>query len=147
MEYSRQILSEYDQRAEDFLHDSGTTMTIEFDSIVHGFPFEDEDSNRVDHKKYNVTLTRGEHVYRFPFYDSYHNFKNDIKPRPYDVLACLQKSDVGEMKDFVEEFGYEIKDRKSFERVENIWKACKDEYQNLYELFGEEWMEKLWEID
>lgn len=147
MEYSRQILSEYDQKADDFLRESGTEMTIEYDSIVHGFPFENNDADKLDHKKYNITLTRGQRVFKFPFYDSNYNYQNNIEPRPYGVLACLQKYDVGEMKDFIEDYGYEIKDRESFERAENAWKACKDEYQNLYELFGEEWMEKLLEID
>lgn len=137
-------MSEYQRQAVDFLRKAGATITFERDSVVYGFPFDDHD--RLPHWKWIVTLRRGNKKYVFPFFDSYQSYKDKKQPTRYDILACLQKDDVGEMADFVEEYGYVIKDRKSFLRVENIWRECKDQYQKLLDLFGEELLDELRKI-
>jgi len=59
------------------------------------------------------------------------------KPSSYDVLACLQKYEVGTFEDFCSNFGYEEDSRKS----ENIYKAVLKEYDNLCKLFSDEELE------
>lgn len=134
-----------EQQAVDFLKESGTKMRIVYVDTVQGFPFDDKD--KYPHHKYIVTLKRNKRQYSFPFYNSYAAYQAKTRPSKYDVLACLEKYDVGEMSDFVEEFGYKIVDRKSFLKVEGIWRECREQYQNLRVLFDDEWMEKLQEIN
>ena len=139
-------MTEYEQQAKNFLRESGAKMRVKYVEDVLGFPFDKND--KYPHRKYSVTLTRNGKSWTFPFYDSYANFLDRRKrPTHYDILACLTKYDVGDMGDFVQEFGYEIVDSDSFRRVEKIWKAVKDEYKNLLMLFGEDLMEKLAEIN
>ena len=137
-------MTDYEKQAVDFLKNSGATMKIEYVGTVDGFPFDDNDT--LPHRKYKVTIERDGETYKFPFYGSYRDWQKDEDPSEYDVLACLQKYDVGDMADFVDEFGYEIKDRKSFLRVEKIWKSCKAEYKALLRVFGYDLFEELREI-
>ena len=137
-------MSEYTRQAEAFLNCSGTDIDIKFDNVVDGFPFSDD---TMPHNKYTVTLTRGDKSYKYPFYDSYNNFKNHKQPTAYDVLSCLQTYDIdGDMWDFAEEFGYEIKSEKTYKRVRKIWSECKNQYKALLDLFGSYFMERLGEI-
>ena len=146
MEYSE--MSEFEQQAVDFLKESGATMKIEFKRTRMGFPGEDpEDPKTMPHREYKVTIERNGMSYSFDFYGSYHQYRQKEDPTEYDVLACLEKYDVGSMADFVDEFGYVIKDRKSFLTVEKIWQSCKSQYRTLKKMFGEELMEKLCEIN
>ena len=139
-------ISEYLQKALDFLKDSGTEITINRVGVVNGFPFDNRDAN--PHVKYHVVITRGRKFYDFPFYDSTRNFLHNLRPTYYDVLACLQSYPVDEnMWDFAREFGYEIDSRESYERVENIHRECVNQYKALLDLFGEEWLDKLAEIN
>lgn len=137
-------MTEYEKQAVDFLKNSGATMKIEYVGTVDGFPFDDKDT--LPHRKYRVTIERDGETYEFPFYGSYRDWQKEEDPSEYDVLACLQKYDVGDMADFVDEFGYEIKDRKSFLRVEKIWQNCKAEYKALLRVFGYDWFGELREI-
>ena len=137
-------MTEYEKQAIDFLNRSGATVKIEYITTVDGFPFDDKDT--LPHRKYRVTIERDGETYEFPFYGSYRDWQEEKDPSEYDVLACLQKYDVGDMADFVDEFGYEIKDRKSFLRVEKIWQNCKAEYKALLRVFGYDWFGELREI-
>lgn len=141
------MMENYDEQARKFLEESNTKMTIEPVDVVMGFPFDTHRSIKTPHVKYAVTLARDGKSYTFDFYGSTAEYESGEDSTPYDILACVEKYDVGDMGNFVEEFGYEIKDRESFVRVEKIWQACKDQYKNLLDLFGEEWMEKLCEIN
>jgi hypothetical protein len=74
------------------------------------------------------------------------DIKETAKPRPYDILACLQKYDVGSMDDFMHEFGYEIKCVKDMTDFINTYNAVIEEYKNLCRIFTPEQMKKLREI-
>ncbi len=138
--------SEYQRQAAQFLQDSNTECEIHRLGVVHGFPFDDRDRN--PHVKYHVTLKREGKIYDFPFYDSTRNYQEDRRPTAYDVLACLEKYPVDEdVWDFAREYGYEINDRKSYDRVSNIHRECQNQYAGLLDLFGEEWLNKLAEIN
>lgn len=64
------------------------------------------------------------------------------QPTIYDVLACLQKYDVGSFEDFCWEFGYNVDSR----RAEKIYKAVCKEYEKLCTIFTDEEMELMQEI-
>lgn len=63
-------------------------------------------------------------------------------PTPYDVLACLQKYDIGTFEDFCSEFGYDTDSRTA----EKTYKAVVDEWQNVQRLFSDSEIEQLQEI-
>ena len=149
-------MNEYNQQALDFLRDSETQMAITKIGTVDGFPFDPKDTYH--HDKYIVVLTRNGKSYDFKFYDSAKNYidnlnrkycgQREVKPSAYDVLACLEKYPVEpDVWDFAAEFGYEINDKESYERVCKIHADCLDQYKHLLDLFGEDWMEKLAEIN
>ena len=69
------------------------------------------------------------------------------KPTDYDILACLQKYDVGTFDDFCDEFGYNDMPLSKAKTVEKIYFACKDEYNRLCALFNEDEMDLLRDIN
>ena len=73
--------------------------------------------------------------------------KTKAVPNEYDILACLQKYDVGSMDDFFAEFGYEIKSTKDMTNFINTYNAVVKEYNDLLRIFTEEQMEELREIN
>ena len=81
------------------------------------------------------------------FWDSVYNTERNIELVEYDILACLEKYDVGTIDDFVSEFGYEVHKWSDVKRIENIYNAAVKEYQDLCRIFTPEQMEALREID
>ena len=67
-------------------------------------------------------------------------------PGAYDVLACLQKNDVGTFEDFVAEFGYSEQPLTEYPRVMGIYHECTEQYAALRKMFTEEQMNQLQEI-
>lgn len=65
------------------------------------------------------------------------------EPTPYDVLASLQKYDIGTFEDFCSEFGYDTDSRKA----EKIYKGVVDEYNNLKMLYSDKEIEEMREIN
>lgn len=82
-------------------------------------------------QKYNKELTK---------------LKKESQPTYYNVLACLEKYDVGTLDDFMLEFGYECKTAKDISNVLETYSAVCEEYKNLCMLFNDEEMEQLREI-
>lgn len=68
--------------------------------------------------------------------------KAEAVPNEYDVLACLEKYDVGTFEDFCSEFGYDEDSRTA----ERIYIAVIKEYKDLTRIFTEGQMEELSEI-
>jgi hypothetical protein len=68
--------------------------------------------------------------------------KKPEQPNAYDILACLQKYDVGSFEDFCWEFGYDTDSRKAGQ----TYRAVANEYENLCRLFSDEEMEMMGEI-
>lgn len=68
--------------------------------------------------------------------------KKEAVPNEYDILACLQKYDVGTFENFCSEFGYDEDSRWA----ERIYLAVIKEYKDLTRIFTEEQMEELREI-
>lgn len=72
--------------------------------------------------------------------------QKEAKPTAYDILACLQKYEVGSMDDFMSEFGYEIHSVKDMTNFINTYNAVVEEYNNLCRIFTPEQMKMLREI-
>ena len=169
-------MSEYQQQALDFLKACNSTMEIEFlCTDVNQNWNEDTKRNKycftittprgkmsgdfwdsINHTE--ITLMTLEQFikkygYQFPSYCSQTSLRNKLKefkstavPTPYDILACMNKYDVGTMNDFFDEFCYEIHSADDMFRFMNTYNAVVKEYNNLCRIFTEEQMEMLREI-
>ena len=87
---------------------------------------------------YKMRLTRNGKSYTFNFGQSIRDGK--AEPTMYDVLACIEKYDVGSYEEFLNEFGY----RDSMDSRET-YKAVVREYKAVNRLFGDI-MDELQEI-
>ena len=131
------MLSEYVEMAENFLNKHNATMEIE------------EGNFDVHDLVYEVTIERGDKSYTFEFTGSEYDYMHNEEANVYDVLACLQKYEVGALDDFAEEYGYGIGEYRiseimsTYEAVKN---AIKNEYENVCNLFSD-CMDELREID
>lgn len=134
----------YEEKAEEFLLKAGVKLRLIDLGTVKGFP---GTKDTLEHEKYRISLRRDNKYYTTVFYGSHNDWQNNKKPTAYDVLASLVKYDVGTMADFVQDFCYEITDRKSFLETERAWKNCKKEYQTLVQMFTEEEFDELCEIN
>ena len=151
-------MTDYQKQAEDFLAKHNATMTAV--KLFTG-PYSDDDNDVRD--VYQITLTReGKKPYIFKFgqsiahseasinaetdkikFKSFHLspkaiaeikvLKAKLIPTAYDVLACLQKHDVGTFEDFCCDFGYDIDSRKALK----TYLAVQDEAANVQRLFGD----------
>lgn len=65
------------------------------------------------------------------------------KPTNYDILACLQKYEVGTFENFCDEFGYDTDSRKA----KKTYKAIVKEYNGLTALFNEAELDEMREIN
>jgi len=71
--------------------------------------------------------------------------KNDRKkrvPTPYDVLACITKSDPGSFENFCGDFGYDSDSRKA----ESVYRAVVAEWQRVAKFFTAEELAELQEV-
>lgn len=70
--------------------------------------------------------------------------KNDKfkEPTAYDVLACLQKYDVGSLSDFCSEFGYDEDSKKAGK----VYVAVCKEYDNVCKIWTDDEISQLQEI-
>jgi hypothetical protein len=86
---------------------------------------------------------------KYLFGNKYFTINNNDKidyPKPpsfYDILACMEKYDVGSFEDFCNEFGYDVDSRKA----EKTYIAVCNEYKNLCSLYNEEEIEQLADIN
>lgn len=124
----------YKQQAEEFLKATETELKIVFMKKGKNPLWGDKENRNI----YQCLLINTKHDYAFKFYDSISNYKNNKKPTKYDILACLQGYEIGTFKDFCNDFGYDIREEKNDGDTLKIYNACKDEYNNLIQLFTEE---------
>lgn len=125
----------YQKQANDFAKKHGITLT------VVGEP--EYKKHFVDDKEYRyvfkMKLKRNGKSYTFDFGQSIN--AGSETPTMYDVLTCLQKSDVGSFENFCSEFGYDNDSRKA----EKVYKAVCKEYEAVEKLFSDI-LEELQEI-
>lgn len=129
---------DYNEQAKDFLEKANAKMTIVFD----GQDVNNLWNDGVLRNVYKIIIKTRLGQYTFRFWDSIHNTKNNICPNEYDILACIEKYDVGSFDDFCSEFGYDIYEKKS----KKVYDAVVKEYENICRIFTDEQMELLREI-
>lgn len=145
-------MTDYNKQARDFLEDCGATMKV----MYLGRNVNENWDEKQERDNYLVNITTPLGNMQVKFWDSVINTrKNRLaheecrlwrKPTAYDILACLTTYDVGDIEDFISEFGLEIKKRGDFTRIQNIYNAVKKEYEDVCRCFTEEQIEKLQEI-
>ena len=128
-------MDDYEKQANDFLDETYTSIFFErmTEPRADGFTCGGYD--------YKVTLYRNGRTWKFDFSDSKSNKDKNINPTAYDVLACLQKYDIGTFKDFCDDFDYSDDSIKALK----LYKAVKKEYEEVYLMFSDV-MDKLEEI-
>lgn len=136
------MTNKYTKQVQDFLKKTGTKLKIEYFDTDKYF-FDDKEVRNI----YRCVLKNKRGQYTFKFGDSIYNTENGLEPTEYDILACMQKYDVGTFEDFVLEFGYEIYDTEERKRAKKLYKAVCREYNALCRLFTPEELEELAEIN
>lgn len=135
-------MNEYTKQANDFLREANAKMTISYIDTTINEAWGDKEYRNV----YKAIIKTPKGQMTVKFWDSIHNTNYGKEPTKYDILACLQKYDVGSIDDFVAEFGYEVNSWDDVRRIEKIYKGCKKEYSNICRIFTDEQIEKLCEI-
>ena len=146
-------MSNYVNQAKKFLEDCNATMQF----IYLGTETNKNWNETRERDIYMVNIRTPLGNMQVKFYDSINNtlknkerhlsgLKKKIQITEYDVLSCLQKYDVGEIENFIYEFGYEIKERGDFKRIQNIYNAVVKEYENICRCFTKEQIERMQEI-
>lgn len=135
-------MNEYVKQAKDFLESCNATMKITYTGIDENKDWDDKKLRNT----YSVTITTPKGSMKIKFWDSIYNTERAIKPTEYDILACLEKYDVGTIDDFVSEFGFEVHEWADVKRIENTYKAVVKEYQDICRCFTPEQIEAMQEI-
>ena len=135
-------MSEYVKQAKDFLESCNATI-----KITHlGKEVNDSWNDSKLRNTYRVTITTPLGRMQVKFWDSINNTRNNVAPTEYDILACLQKYDVGTIDDFVSDFGYEVHEWADVKRIQRTYRAVVNEYKKICRCFTEEQIEAMQEI-
>ena len=132
-------MNEYVKQAKDFLKSCNATMKI----TQIGYEANKNWNENVCRNTYRATIKTPLGTMWVKFWDSVYNTETGIEPTEYDILACLEKYDVGTFEDFVDEFGYESDNLRCAKR---IYKAVTREYNNICRCFTPEQIEAMREI-
>ena len=145
-------MNEYVKQAKDFLESCNATMDI----MYLGTEVNKDWDEKRERDTYMVNIRTPKGNMQVKFWDSINNtIKNSdsrrinrlrIKPTAYDILSCLQKYDVGDIEDFIWEFGYEIKKRGDLKRLQDTYNAVVKEYNDICRCFTPEQIEAMQEI-
>lgn len=128
-------MSNYEEMANAFAEKTGTKLTV----LEEDWRVNENWGEKKPRYYFKCRLTRGRKSWTFDFWMG---TATDGYPTMYDVLACVQKYDVGSFEDFCGEFGYDTDSR----RAERTYKAVCKEYAAVERLFGDV-MDKLQEIN
>ena len=135
-------MNEYDKQSEEFLKTTGTTLT--FHVAGESTSFIEGETNQT----YRVTIKNHKGSYTFIFNDSVYAYINNIPLSSYSILACLSVYDHSGFEDFCNDFGYEqfCSCGHEIEESRRIYNAVKRESSSLINMFTEEQLELLSEI-
>lgn len=128
-------------QAMEFLGNCGATMKITY-------LFEDKNklwNDNVYRNVYRASIKTPLGIMSVKFWDSAYNTENNIEPTEYDILACLQKYELGSLEDFASDFGYDL-DAENRWNTKQIYKAVCREYEKVKRCFTSEQIEQLQEI-
>ena len=135
-------MNEYLNQAKNFLEECGATMTIAYCCKDINKNWNDIEARNT----YRVRISTPNGTMSVKFWDSINNTRNGNRPNEYDILACLQKYDVGSFEDFASEFGYDISEAEERRKVKRIYASVCEEYKKIGRCFTEEQIEKMREI-
>ena len=129
----------YQQEAKDVLNAMNVSFKATF--LKYGTHFIDDKESR---DIFKCTFRRGKNSFSLIFGQSINQSTGNggNEPTSYDVIACLQKYDVGSFENFCSEFGYDV-DSRSAERV---YKAVCKEFEKVDKFFTDAEIEQLQEI-
>lgn len=121
-------------------------------SSTFGDSLRDTAINRICKDRYNMSVqdAKDAGIYRrgWSVQEMYSAAKKlkPVKPSAYDILACLEKYDVGSFKDFCDNYGYNDLPLSDYPRVMGIYQAVSDQVRGLRRIFSAEEMDQLAEI-
>lgn len=130
-------MQDYQKQANDFLAKTGVKFSTKL--IDHDFYF---DGDKYKRDIYRITLKRNKMRRSFRFGQSVADSNGNTPPTAYDVLACLQKYDVGSLEDFCGDFGFDTDSH----RAEKTYKAVLREYKMVCDIWAADEIEELSEI-
>lgn len=131
-------MNECVRQAEAFLLDCNAKMTI-----THlGKEINKLWNEKLYRDTYRATITTPLGTMWVKFWNSIEATRWGNQPTEYDILACLQKYDVGTFEQFIREFGYDYEDPNS----KRIYKAVVKEYESICRCFTKEQIEAMSEI-
>lgn len=136
-------MNEYTKQAKDFLQKANAKMQINYCDCIANDLWNATEMRNV----YDVTIITRKGKMFVRFWDSIFNTENSKKPNEYDILACLQKYDIGSLDDFMSDFGYEAKCTKDIVYILSTYSAVYKEYKDLCRIFTPEQIEELREIN
>lgn len=127
-------MNEYDVQANEFLKKNNIRFSVletytdicNWDNQYH-FMHKVRFYNRSTKKSMTLTFTTSLNDYQ----------NGDDSCRAYDVLACIQKYDVGSIEDFVSEFGYTFDTWEEVKKTEKTYKAVVHEYKGVQRVFAD----------
>jgi hypothetical protein len=138
-------MENYQEQAEAFLKETGTTLTIKLlgESLNEIW----NEGAGAYHYKYSFKLSNSKGTYKGTFWGSINDYRNGRKKiNDYDILSVLWKYHPGTIDDFVKEYGYQVEKWQDVKRIEKIYKGCVKEYKGLMTLFTDSEMKQLREI-
>jgi hypothetical protein len=160
---------DYQKQAIDFLQKFNIEISINFESTRKYFI-----DDKIKRDVYNIVLTKENKKFEFnfgasidstekrrialnPSWSDYHEKNKHLKiprkklleqatPTAYDVLACLQNYEVGDLDDFLSDFGYEIKKPGDLRKFQKIHLAVYEEWHKVSRFFSTQELNELREI-
>ena len=126
----------YEQKANEFLQKTNTTIQIEW--FDYGKHFVNETQNR---HIFKVIIKRGKKQFSLKYGQSLYKGANE--PTNYDILSCLQKYEVGTFEEFCKAYGY-FEDLRASEKIYN---AVRKEFDNVCKIWSDLEIEELQEIN
>ena len=135
-------MKEYINQARDFLRECNAKMKITW----IGCEINNDWNDNIRRDVYRVTLKTPLGVMWVKFWNSEYNTARGIEPTEYDIIACLEKYDVGTIDDFVAEYGFEINEWADVKRIQNTYNTVRRQYKSLCRCFTPDQIEAMREI-
>lgn len=133
-------MTAYQKQASDFLTNHGITFKAKF--MGDKCPIWC-DGKHIHGDRYLVTFRRGKQSLTLSFWNSLHDQENGKAPTSYDVLAAIEKYEVGTYEDFCSNYGYDTDSRKAY----TTYKLVLKEYTKVSGFFTESELTELQEIN
>lgn len=128
----------YQQMTLDILNPMGVKMIVKFLKYDRYFS-DDKEARNI----YRITFKREGAEFSLRFGQSIFASHEGTLPTEYDVLACIQKNDVGSFENFCDDFGYNV---DSINQHKIYIAICK-EWEKVSNFFSSEELEAIQEIN